>query len=223
MKTLLLALCLTLLSIPAHAQWGSFGSKQRKLETAFSAGTGAPLQIFDQDCADTNDTPATTDGTDVSDVTNWDTRAEAVDVLGNLGDAVQTTGSADGWCDATPWVIKANWTTAGDEELFIGPFLLPANGLYIHWSSPTIITDYDIIWQFDNTWAATETVFASVLNVSESASDLVYLFAPTALAAGHDELDDYNVNPMPNRPLYLQVGLDGAGAWLINMELFHAR
>ncbi|MEE8386110.1 MAG: hypothetical protein V3S01_09350 [Dehalococcoidia bacterium] len=121
-----------------------------------------PIELMTA-CTDSFDTPATTDGTNLATIANWDTEAEAVDPSANINDAVQTTGSADGWCDARPWVIEmtTNETLAGSKSQFIGPFTFPAQGVHtlIECDVTGRPSNMEFHWRLQNPWDVGSTSF----------------------------------------------------------------
>lgn len=102
----------------------------------------------DQTCTDTFNVPNTTWATrtglaSLTTVANWDTMEEAVNPDENIGNAVQISGTADGWCDSTPWVIKGSFSMGASQSLFLGPFLnTPKQGFILAYDFDAIVTNY---------------------------------------------------------------------------------
>lgn len=196
MRTLFLALLAFVLASPAQALDLSPGR-----------------QFFSATCTDTNDTPATTVNVDVSDLTNVDGFNEAVDPDLNLGDAAQTSGSADGWCDDTPWIIKADWTTAGNSGIYVGPLTgFSREGIFflVEITAMTA-TDYSFDLVFEVPWDATDfhTWHKSADLTDTTGTQFIPLGAREDTSSG-SEVTDWGVFPS-GLPIYLKFDMDGAG------------
>ncbi|NIR35994.1 MAG: hypothetical protein GWN07_08330 [Actinobacteria bacterium] len=139
MRRLLAAIAVLLFATPALADLES--------ETGRTKGTILFKTLMTSfNCTDSYDTPATTNTTSPLTLANLDTFPEALDFLANLNDAVQTSGSPDGWCDAKPYVTRTEWTPSGTETAFYGPIPVAADGIRHSWDFGSNPTNYEIAW-----------------------------------------------------------------------------
>jgi hypothetical protein len=225
MQHIILILGFLLLATPAWGQWwAKANSAAQKTTKEFEEGAWGPLLLFDADCTDLYDTPNTTDGTDVSDENNWDTFAKAVDVMGNLGDATQISGSPDGWCDATPWAINGTIVMATDEDLYIGPFMLPADGIFVHSLFATVGTNYNFEWIFDNSWDTSQSDFVVPGTPTTATTSVIQYFGPfSTVASDGTVVDSLGEHPILNTLVYLRLDLNGAATWAMNEAIYQTR
>ena len=174
--------------------------------------------LFDSDCTDANDTPATTVNVAVNDLANWNTLGEAIDPSLNENDAVQTSGSADGWCDDAPYRIRGNWTTTGNQTVLIGPVRVPDSGFAVVQDWTSVGTDYSWDFSYQPPWAAT-TANWSQINDSTTTGDTVGLISPLTETSGN--IVSHGAANFPAGMLYyLKLDLDGAGTWTVDAS-FH--
>lgn len=179
-------------------------------------------QIFDSDCTDSFSLPAPPVATDLTITNNWDTVAEAIDPSLNKDAPAQTSGSADGWCDATPWIIKLSHTHGADEDVFVGPFKMPAEGFYWQFDPGTLtVTTFSVDWGFIRPWAPTTFTNIWLEADSSSTTGILRLIAPYNEGSSQVTAGDYG--PQPATPLYLKVDINGAGdftmdAWVIAVK-----
>ncbi len=174
--------------------------------------------LFDATCTDTEDTPATTVNVDVSTLSNWDSLAEMINPDRNKRDAVQTSGSADGWCDAKPWIIKGSWTAASDRNLFIGPILLPNTGFYTLIDFTTIATDWAWLWQIRSDVDALSNFTIGTLGSSTAVVPLLHYIGP--MVESSSAIASVRI-PIPTGVRnHLILDLDGAGTWLVDTMFF---
>lgn len=195
------------------------------LADATSPGTrlDRPRLLFDAGCTDSFDVPAVTVTTDILVETNWDTIAEAVNPDQNLGDAVQTSGSADGWCDATPWVISGTRITAGDEDLYIGPLILPRGGVYGNLRvGGTPGLDIVPVFRFNPPWSSPSTDIHSSITPIAAASTVLWYYGPD----DDDNWTNSNMVAAASAPfgggqsMYLHVNIDGAATWVFDLAWY---
>lgn len=178
---------------------------------AFALDLSRERVIFSVDCTDTNDVPATTVNIDVSDPNNYDSQSESIDPDRNLGDAVQTSGSSDGWCDATPWVIKGVIVAGSSEDLWIGPVSFAKAGVAVVWDFDAIGTSFSVDLTFRR---------PGFLNTIQAAAftDETSPFAGYMLLGPHPVADSLAtlaaVQPfMAGAEYFLRVDLNGAFTW----------
>lgn len=173
--------------------------------------------LFDSDCTDTFSVPATTVNVNLTTTTNWDTFAEAVNPALNKDDAAQTSGSADGWCDATPWIMKGTFTIAADEELYIGPFGVPPTGFYLFWDFSSIGTTYSFDLGYKTPWAAVWDDFMLFADSTVTSPIFAY-YGPTDnnLSVSVDP----SFGPFPSGlDYYLFIDLNGVGTFTWDMTV----
>ena len=174
----------------------------------------------DQTCTDAFNTPATTTNINLTTVANWDTVLEPINPDKNIGDAVQTSGSADGWCDTTPWVIKGTFTMGASQTLWLGPFYnVPKQGFVMNWDFDAIITNYQ--------W-----LFAYRTGLNNGVNGVQFLggqTASTTLGPIQAEIAPVNAAPstwatfdnfyfVQGRPMYLRLATTGAGVFTFGLE-----
>lgn len=175
-------------------------------------------RLFDSDCTDSFNVPATVTGS-ILDTNDWDTPAEAINPDLNRRVGVQTSGSADGWCDSDPTLAKGTISVAGAAEaLYFGPVNMPPQGLLLPWNFSTVVTNYS--WDFIYTplW---DTTFArnymSMTNITTTGA-LQMLVGPLTETSAQISASD--AAPIPSGvPLYLRVDLVGTGSWVVDAEL----
>lgn len=172
----------------------------------------------DQTCTDSFSVPATTVNVNLTTVGNWDAMNEAINPDKNIGNAVQTSGSADGWCDSTPWVIRGTFTMGASQNLFLGPFRnIPKQGFNLVWDFDAIITNY--AWWFG---------YATGINLG-SYRDLGGMAASTTLTTLQAEIIPTtwsssvfstfdNFQFIQGRPQYLRLATTGAGVFTFGLE-----
>lgn len=209
-------------SMPALAGFDSGGIRTSKSTAGMDMTR--PRVWVDQTCTDTFNVPATTTNVSLTTVANWDTMEEAINPDKNIGDAVQTSGSADGWCDTTPWVIKGTFTMGASQNLFFGPLLnIPKQGFLIDYDFDAAITTYG--WWFG---------FRSGLNVSGSVGFFQPYAGQTGVATLGPTISDvspitssagsqYQVNFdnawfVQGRSQYINLRTTGAGVFTFGME-----
>lgn len=178
-----------------------------------------PRALFENGCTDSFNVPATTVGVDVRTLTNWDTMAEAINPDKNINDAVQTSGSADGWCDSYPWVIKGSVTGAG--LVYIGPLkTFPYQGFLVEANYAAAAGNY----QYAICHKATYDVSVCrndglTTAVSTTASNLVWDFVPTfSNSASQYSVADNFWFP-EGRDAYLTINFASAGAYTFGLGL----
>lgn len=172
--------------------------------------------VFDSDCTDSFDTPAVSVTTDILTHTNWDSISEAIDPDANLGDATQTSGSADGWCDSTPWVISGAITTTASRDLYVGPVSIDGNGLMLSVRSNPNVTSYQTIFMFDSADEGVQDAYMST-GANTTTNPEVELFGPWEETGG-DVSDDAGNVPIPTAPLYLRFDLNGTGTFGVDWK-----
>lgn len=204
MRNLFLSLIILAFALPS---WGS----EDTIGGVADLGSST-WHFVDSGCTDSFNVPATTDGTDLTDPTAWDSMAEAINPAANVDDAVQTSGVADGWCDDTPWQWTGIVTIAGDEELYIGPVSFPTPGLFWFIDVDTIVTDYNIKLNVNAPWSAT---LARPIAQSGAVTALAIqsgYFGPTP--EGTTQLVGADQSALPaGVNYYIVFDIDGAGAW----------
>lgn len=183
-----------------------------------------PRVWIDQTCTDSFNVPNTTWATrtgltNLTTVANWDTIVEAVNPDQNIGDSVQASGTADGWCDAQPWVIKGTFTMGASQTLWLGPFMnIPRGGFYMNYDFDAIVTNYG--------W-----VFAYTTGLNYGVNGVQFLGGNsgiTTLGPVHVEVGPVNqANSVittfenfffPLRPMYLRLSTTGAGVFTFGLE-----
>ena len=185
--------------------------------------TDRPRHFIDRDCTDIYNVPATTDGTVLTTLTNWDTMAEAVNPDANLDDAVQTSGSADGWCDSEPWKIKGAYTSGASSSVFVGPLIVDGNGFFLTWYFPTIVTSYQFFFGYSPELAPTSfrqlggsaALTSTIVNLAE----ILPIHATSASATSSQYTAFDNFFWPSGRPIYLQITTTGAGAFAYDVEI----
>jgi hypothetical protein len=183
-------------------------------------GDRVVVTLLDADCTDSYDTPAPFgDATVVSNENNWNTFAKAVDIMSNYSSAVQTSGSADGWCDATPWVINGSITMSSNEDLFLGPFRFPGSGVAYRsiFTSLAGSGAYDIIHMTQNSFNTSTTDIASLTTPINDTNASFWFWTPWAITTAGDE--PYSVTPVPNQSIYIKLSLTGNTTWVWEMNL----
>lgn len=217
MRSLILSIVMLLVASPAFAQSGVYDLTKVTV-----------IATDDSDCVDLYDEPATTSGVDLTTTSNWDTQAEAVNPGLNVRDAVQTSGSPDGWCDSAPWIIDATGIVlAGDEDLYIGPVLWPSQGAYVNFQVGTITgTNIALRWMIDSPYGytpfgplPTDTLFSGT--TITTASQLLYYVGPDA--EGSSQVTGMDYGPIPTGGLYLRIDMNGAGTFAFDLGVDPAR
>ncbi|MEE8386111.1 MAG: hypothetical protein V3S01_09355 [Dehalococcoidia bacterium] len=195
-----------LFALPSHAVY-DLGEKR--------------IQLMSATCTDSNDTPATTSGQDLTTTTNWDFQGgtEMPDPSLNLEDAEQVSGSADGWCDTTPWVIAMNAVVeGGDVTQVIGPFIYPAQGWYVFQECDSVGTDLNYRWDVQTPWEenTSSTPIYTMTDVTGT-RNLLY-FGPH-----EDTVAGGVTKPIPGDMRgVLLWGRDGAGTWTCDVWILPA-
>jgi len=169
-------------------------------------------ELLDSDCTDTNDTPAGL--VPVYSATPATAFAGTINLDANRDVATQTSGSADGLCDAKPWVLSGAITTSGNEELYLGPILSPKGGFLIMQECSTIVTDYRWNVEVPVPWGTNEMtiVAAGTADTTTNPTKSNYL-TPHADNNGQFTNTGWGAHVM-GLDHYLQLDLDGAGAWV---------
>lgn len=212
---------------PAFAAFDSQGIRTTKSRTGMDL-SHARVWV-DVGCTDSFNVPNTTWATRTSlasltTVANWDTMEEAVNPDENIGDAVQTSGSADGWCDATPWVIKGSFTMGASQNLFLGPFLnIPKQGFLIGHDFDTIVTNYSfwIGYRSGLGISGSTGVFQSYIGHSAATSltSNIAEVTPITASLGSQYVANFdNAWFVQGRRQYLNIRTTGAGAFTFSME-----
>ncbi|MEE8386107.1 MAG: hypothetical protein V3S01_09335 [Dehalococcoidia bacterium] len=156
---------------------------------------------LDPDCTDTNDTPAATTAVDLTTLTTWDTLAEAVNPWLNRNDAVQSSGSADGFCDGEPWKIAGDITTTTEHQYFyVGPIQLPAEGVYLYTQSDAMQDGWAVSMELLSEWGDA-IPFWTTGNTRERFRPRTSYLGPR----GDDPV------PVPEGDIYIRLVLHGTG------------
>lgn len=173
-----------------------------------------PRLIFDQDCTDLYDVPATTVNVDLTTTANWDTVEEAINPDLNKHDAPQTSGSPDGWCDSTPVVIKGSLTIGAVEDLWIGPLRAPGQGFYQQYKFDTVVTNYSTDYMIQTLWDPGVTRAFALSADGSSTAVVTQLVGPGTEVSS--QIGTFETAPLPRTDIYLVIDLNGAGAWAFN-------
>ena len=169
-------------------------------------------ELLDSDCTDDNDTPAglvpvyhATPATAFAGVFNPDANRDV---------ATQTTGSADGLCDAKPWVLSGAITTGSDEEMYLGPIKAPKGGFLIMQECSTIVTDYRWNVEVPVPWGTNETTIigAGTADTTTNPTKSNYL-SPHGDNNGQIANTGWGAH-VAGLDHYLLLDLDGTGAWV---------
>lgn len=217
MRSLILSIALLLVASPAFAQSGAYDLTKVTV-----------IATDDSDCVDLYDEPATTSGVDLTTTNNWDTQAEAVNPGLNVNDAVQTSGSPDGWCDSAPWIIDATGIVlAADEDLYIGPVIWPGQGAYVNFHVGTLTgTNIALRWGIDSPYGyapfgpvPTDTVFSG--SAITSAGQLLYYVGPDTESSS--QVTSIDSGPIPTGGLYIRIDMNGAGTFAFDLGVAPAK
>lgn len=210
---------LIFLTAPALAAFDSSGIRASKSPSGMDLTR--PRVWVDQTCTDSFNTPATTTNVNLTTVANWDTMLEAINPDKNIGDAVQTGGAADGWCDTTPWVIKGTFTMGATQVLWFGPFSnIPKQGFNLIWDFDAIITNYQ--WFFSYTTGINSGTANSFLNhggmtASTTLGPLQAEISPFPPSGSQFAAFD-NFWFMQGRKQFLKLTTTGAGVFTFGLE-----
>jgi len=201
MKSLLLTILMVLVASPSFA-WSD----------DYLDLTVMGRELLDSDCTDDNDTPAGL--VPVYSATPATAFAGTINLDANRDVATQTSGSADGLCDAKPWVLSGAITTAGNEEMYLGPIKAPKGGFLIMQECSTIVTDYRWNVEVPVPWGTNETtiVNAGTADTTTNPTKSNYL-SPHGDNNGQITNTGWGAYPI-GLSYYLQLDLDGAGAWV---------
>lgn len=192
-------------ALPVHAAPGDLGFDLTK-----------PRILFETACTDSNDTPATTVNIDLTNTDNWDTVQEAINPDRNLRDAVQVSGSADGWCDAKPWVVKGLFNVTTAQDMWFGPIHVNPSGVYISTNMNNIGTNWAWLMDFVPGWPGATADSLMFHAVSTSTANTLVLFGPFVDDAG--PVGDSEHAPFPvGVKIYLRFDANGTdSAWAGN-------
>lgn len=171
-----------------------------------------PRILFDSDCTDSYSVPATTVNLAVNTLTTWDSLVEAINPDRNRQDAVQTSGSADGWCDATPWIMKGSITTGADTNLWLGPFIAPDLGFFLSYQFSALATTYSFDVWYKLPWSTNTGDILMSFADSNSTAALGVPYGPydptNSQLTGGD-----NMAFPSGMVFYLMLDLNGAGTF----------
>jgi hypothetical protein len=179
-----------------------------------------PRVIFDRSCTDTFNVPATTVNVNVATIANWDTLAEAVNPDRNVLDAVQTSGSADGWCDSRPWIIKGTFAPGGATQVYVGPIQnFPKQGVHMFWNAQLAPGNYQHWFGVNVNMDSAGAVFHTLAALTAAAASLGpinYNISPVAVGGSQYVAFERFQVPV-GVPLYYRLNFAGAGAYSASM------
>lgn len=198
----------------------SFGATDTKRPVGGLSADGFRLDRariwFDSGCTDSFNTPATTVNVNLTTIANWNSMATAVNPDRNVNDATQTSGSADGWCDSSPWIMKGSLTGAG--TVYIGPFkTIPYQGFLLEWNFSAAFGNYSFFFchksLLDTTLCRQDGGNAAIATTGNLVADIT----PGNPGAASQYASFDNFWFVQNRPSYLQLTLAGAGAYTFSV------
>lgn len=205
---------------PAFAGFDSNGIRGSRVELGMDLTR--PRVWADQTCTDSFGTPATNEGA-VNVLANVDTMEEAINPDNNIGNATQTGGSADGWCDSTPWVMRGTLTMGASQNVFFGPFYnTPKQGFILSYDFDAIITNYR--WWIGHRSGLNVTgsvgVFTTDIGqtVSTTLGPIQHEITP-GNAGGPSQYGTFdNAWFVQGRKMYLNLATTGAGVFTFGLE-----
>lgn len=172
--------------------------------------------LFDVGCTDAFNTPATTVNVNLTTLGNWGTMDTAVNPDRNINDAVQTSGSADGWCDSSPWIMKGALTGAG--TVYLGPLKnIPPQGFMLEWNFTAVAGNYSYFFchksSYDTSYCRTEGGNSAIATTG----DLTAEITPGVPAAPSQYSAFDNFWFVQGRPTYLRINFAAAGAYTFSI------
>lgn len=177
-----------------------------------------PRLIVDVTCTDSFNTPATTVNVDVRTLTNVDTMAEAVNPDRNINDAVQTSGSADGWCDSQPWVMKGAHTGTG--TIFFGPLKnVPYQGFLLNWNFTAAFGNYQFSFCHKNLYDVAVCQQDGTMTATASLGAQLGEVTPITSSAGSQYTSFDNFWFPQGREFYMRLNFAAAGAYTYSVEI----
>lgn len=190
---------------------------------AFAKPSQNPIRIFSDGCTDSFDTPAPLDTRDLTDTTTWDSPSESIDLLSIQRKwKVQTTGSADGWCDADGSIRSDVATSQAVQQVVFGPFPI-AHGYALEFDYDTIGTNYShsLVRPRDGQVAESPGFFNATASFVSSGTTLSSGFHAVGWIANSTDWPSY-VDDYANfgAAVYVQVLWIGAAAWDLDMVLW---
>lgn len=167
--------------------------------------------LFDSGCTDSFNTPATTVNVNLTNLANWNSMATAVNPDRNINDATQTSGSADGWCDSAPWIIKGT-TTSGNNTVYLGPFKsIPNAGFMLEWNFSAAAGNYQFFFchkaAYDTSVCRTEGGNAAIATTGDLTAE-ISPFPP--VSSQYSTFDNFW---FVDRPTYMRITFASAGTY----------
>ncbi|MEE8386103.1 MAG: hypothetical protein V3S01_09315 [Dehalococcoidia bacterium] len=210
----LLFLAITLLAATAQAAAGGHAEPK-------TWAVGETFVLFDETCTDDFDIPVVSNGRDALDEAQWDTFGEAMDVVMNIGDPQQTSGSSDGWCDEAPWTIQGDIALGSVLRSYYGPFWLTGPGVIWSVNMANIGTSYALKLGTNTEWSSTsQNVYFHGPTVSTTGETIFY-YGPGPTATNTELVGQQYIGPVPMTASYFELRTDGAATWRIGIEMLH--
>ncbi|MEE8386108.1 MAG: hypothetical protein V3S01_09340 [Dehalococcoidia bacterium] len=186
-----------------------------------------PLILLDGNCTDSFSEPSAwgplgvegQSGVDANDFTTFDTVDTAITYLSRIGSPAQTSGSADGLCDANPLTVKGDFTTTLPvTELYFAPFPSFSRGTYFLGEANDTAGDWRLAFVIESPLTDGETVvIAESDRVISTDTDMqVLYFGPTPVNS-ESTVNAATFALPQGYPNTLRLQLEGVGTYNINV------